>query len=73
MWGEHAERRRTYGYSLIVNPWGEVLADAGEGVGIVSARIDPARIAEARRMVPSLQHDRAFLTPATPPRALAAE
>jgi predicted amidohydrolase len=68
MWGEHAERRRTYGYSLIVNPWGEVLADAGEGVGIVSARI-----AEARRMVPSLQHDRAFLTPATPPRALAAE
>jgi predicted amidohydrolase len=73
MWGEHAEGRRTYGHSLIVDPWGEVLADAGEGVGIGSARIDPARIVEARRMVPSLQHDRAFAPPAPPPRALAAE
>ena len=35
-WGEHAEGRRTYGHSLIVDPWGEVLADAGEGVGIVT-------------------------------------
>jgi len=43
--------RRTYGHSLIVDPWGEVLADAGEGVGIVTARIDPAAIAKARRMV----------------------
>ncbi|MGH7062521.1 MAG: carbon-nitrogen hydrolase family protein [Stellaceae bacterium] len=73
MWGEHAEGRRTYGHSLIVDPWGEVLADAGEGVGIVSARIDPARIAEARRMVPSLRHDRAFAPSAASPRALAAE
>jgi predicted amidohydrolase len=73
MWGEHAEGRHTYGHSLIVDPWGEVLADAGEGVGIVSARIDPARIAEARRMVPSLRHDRTFATPAPSPRALAAE
>ena len=72
-WGEHAEGRHTYGHSLIVDPWGEVLADAGEGVGIVSARIDPARIAEARRMVPSLRHDRTFATPAPSPRALAAE
>jgi deaminated glutathione amidase len=52
-WGEHAERRRTYGHSLIVGPWGDVLADAGEGIGIVTARIDMGRIAEARRMVPS--------------------
>ena len=69
--GEHAEGRRTYGHSLIVEPWGEVLADAGDGVGIVSARIDPARIAEARRMVPSLGHDRPFARPeraAKPPR-----
>jgi predicted amidohydrolase len=70
-WGEHPAGRRSYGHSLIVDPWGEVLADAGEGVGIVSARIDPARIAEVRGMVPSLQHDRPFTAPeaATPPLA----
>ena len=72
-WGEHAEGRRTYGHSLIVDPWGEVLADAGKGVGIVSARIDPAAIGKARRMVPSLQHDRAFTKPHLAARPLAAE
>jgi predicted amidohydrolase len=72
-WGEHAEGRRTYGHSLIVDPWGEVLGDAGEGVGIVSARIDVAAIAKARRMVPSLQHDRPFTKPELAARPLAAE
>ena len=72
-WGEHAEGRRTYGHSLIVDPWGEVLADAGEGVGIISARIEVAAIAKARRMVPSLQHDRVFTKPELPSRPLAAE
>jgi predicted amidohydrolase len=72
-WGEHAEGRKTYGHSLIVGPWGEVLADAGEGVGIVSARIEPAAIAKARRMVPSLQHDRPFTKPELGARPLAAE
>ncbi len=72
-WGEHAAGRKSYGHSLIVDPWGEVLADGGEEVGIVTARIDPARIAEARRMVPSLTHDRAFTPPALAPRPLAAE
>jgi deaminated glutathione amidase len=62
-WGEHAEGRRTYGHSLIVDPWGEVLADGGEGVGIISARIDAAAIAKASRMVPSLKHDRPFIQP----------
>jgi predicted amidohydrolase len=62
-WGEHAEGRRTYGHSLIVAPWGEVLADAGEGVGIITAKIDPARVEEARRMVPSLHHDRLVAAP----------
>jgi predicted amidohydrolase len=62
-WGEHEGGRKSYGHSLIVDPWGEVLADGGEGVGIVSARIDPARVAEARRMVPSLRHDRSFAPP----------
>ena len=72
-WGEHAEGRRTYGHSLIVDPWGEVLADAGEGVGIVSARIEVDAIAKARRMVPSLQHDRVVSRPELATRPLAAE
>ncbi len=72
-WGEHAGGRRSYGHSLIVDPWGKVLADGGEGVGIVTAAIDPARIAEARGMVPSLKHDRDFAPPDPAPRPLAAE
>ena len=61
--GLHAGDRRTYGHSLIVAPWGEVLADGGDTPGIVTAEIDPAKVAEARRMVPSLQHDRPFSPP----------
>ena len=72
-WGEHADGRRTFGSSLIIDPWGEVLADAGEGVGIASARIDPARIIEARRMIPSLGHDRPFANPTPVGRLAAAE
>src|SRR6516165_6634340 len=63
--GEHAEGRKTYGYSLIVAPWGEVLADAGEDVGFTTARIDPAEVVEARHMVPALRHDRDFDAPPT--------
>ena len=72
-WGEHAERRQTYGHSLIVDPWGEVLADAGEGVGIITATIEPARVAEVRRMLPSLSHDRPFSAPEIGAGRLAAE
>jgi predicted amidohydrolase len=72
-WGEHAEGRRTYGHSLIVDPWGEVMGDGKEGVGIVSARIEVTAIAKARRMVPSLQHDRPFTGPELAARPLAAE
>jgi deaminated glutathione amidase len=72
-WGQHAEGRKTYGHSLIVDPWGEVLADAGEGVGFITAEIDPAKIAEARRMVPALRHDRAVPVPQLKGTRLAAE
>ncbi len=72
-WGEHTAGRKSYGHSLIVDPWGEVMADGGEEVGIVTARIDLEKIAEARRMVPSLTHDRAFTPPVLAPRPLAAE
>ncbi len=58
--GVHESGRQTYGHSMIVDPWGQVLADGGEQPGCVSAVIDPARVASARRQVPSLQHDRPF-------------
>lgn len=58
--GEHAEGRRTYGHSLVVSPWGEILAEGGEEPGIILAEIDPARVEEARRMVPALHHDRDY-------------
>jgi len=61
--GEHTGGRRSYGHSLIVDPWGEMLADGGEALGIITAQIDPERIAKARGMVPSLQHDRVFTPP----------
>ena len=72
-WGEHTGGRRSFGHSLIVDPWGEVLADAGDGVGLVSALIEVARVGEVRRMVPSLQHDRRFTRPELVERSLAAE
>ncbi|HKS89672.1 MAG TPA: carbon-nitrogen hydrolase family protein [Stellaceae bacterium] len=71
--GEHPGGRKSYGHALIVDPWGEVLADGGEETGFVTARIDPAKIAEARRAVPSLTHDRAIAPPAPASRPLAAE
>ena len=56
--------RKTYGHSLAVAPWGEVLADAGgEKPGFVVADIDLSRVADARRMVPSLTHDRTYSPP----------
>jgi predicted amidohydrolase len=58
--GEHAGGSRTYGHSLVIDPWGRVLADGGEEPGIVLCEIDPAKVAEARAMIPSLRHDRPY-------------
>ena len=58
--GEHAEGRKTYGHSLIIDPWGEVLADGGNEVGFIIAEVDPAKVAEARHKIPALEHDRPF-------------
>lgn len=60
MCGEHPGNRQTYGHALIVDPWGEVLADGGEEPGIIYADIDPARVAKIRGMMPSLRHDRPY-------------
>lgn len=57
--GTHEDGRRTYGHSLVVDPWGRVLVDLGaKGPGLGFAEIDSARIAEARRQVPSLANRR---------------
>jgi predicted amidohydrolase len=56
-------QRRTYGHSLAVSPWGKVLADAGDGVGVTFVEIDAEEVARARRMVPSLEHDRDYAPP----------
>ncbi len=56
--GDHDDGRKTYGHSLIVAPWGEVLADGGTEPGIVTAELDFHAIDKARSMIPSLEHDR---------------
>lgn len=60
MCGDHPGNRQTYGHSLIIDPWGDILAEAGEDVGIVYADIDPERVSRVRGMMPSLEHDRAY-------------
>ena len=61
-----------FGHSLIVDPWGKVLADGGDGEGVVLAEIDPVKVAEARRKIPALDHDRP-IAPEAPLGAVAAE
>ena len=61
--GEHEGGRKTYGHSLIIDPWGEILADGGEDPGIVMAEIDPGRVEAIRSRVPSLHHDRPYSAP----------
>ena len=56
--GVHADGRATYGHSLVVDPWGELLLDMGEPAGLGFAEIDPARTEAARARVPVLSHRR---------------
>jgi deaminated glutathione amidase len=58
--GEHADGRATYGHSLVIAPWGEVVLDMGEAPGIGIASIDMAAVATARGKVPALEHARPF-------------
>ena len=55
--------RRTYGHSLAIAPWGEVLADAGTDPGVTFVDLDLAQVSAARGRVPSLSHDREFTGP----------
>jgi len=61
--GEHARGRSTYGHSVIVAPWGEILAEAAEEPGFVLAEIDPQLVAKARRAIPSLAGTRPYGAP----------
>jgi nitrilase len=54
--GKHENGRRTWGHSMLVDPWGEVLAVLPEGEGVVSGTIDPDRLAEVRQNLPALRH-----------------
>ena len=56
--GTHAGGRQTYGHALIIDPWGQVLEDAGAEPGFIIADIDPGQVAAARGRVPSLTHTR---------------
>lgn len=58
--GTHAGGRKTFGHSLVVNPWGEVIADGGTEEGLVMAEIDLDEVKKARAKIPSLEHDRKF-------------
>ena len=61
--GDHPGKRATYGHSLVVDPWGEVIADGGEAPGVVCADLDLAQVDKVRGMLPSLTHDRPFSPP----------
>ena len=63
MWGDHPSARQTYGHSLIVDPWGRVLADAGEGVGICMAEIDLDEVDKARAQIPAWNSNTDYTSP----------
>ena len=61
--GTHANGRKTYGHSLIVSPWGEILAEGGTDPGVILTDIDLDQVMDARQRIPSLLHDRPFEGP----------
>jgi deaminated glutathione amidase len=58
--GRHEHGRETFGHSLVVDPWGKIIAEGGTEPGVIFAEIDPAEVAAARGRVPSLSHGRRF-------------
>ena len=54
--GQHNEKRRSYGHSVIIDPWGEIVSELADGDGIVTGEIDPERVRQVRRELPSLEH-----------------
>jgi deaminated glutathione amidase len=58
--GKHESGRETFGHSLVVDPWGQILAEGGTEPGVILADIDPAKVAAARARIPSLHNGRRF-------------
>jgi len=58
--GKHESGRETFGHSLVVDPWGQILAEGGTEPGVILADINPAQISAARSRIPSLHHGRRF-------------
>jgi hypothetical protein len=58
--GKHENGRETFGHSLVVDPWGRIVAEGSAEPGVVFATVDPAEVAQARAKVPSLAHGRRF-------------
>jgi predicted amidohydrolase len=58
--GKHENGRETFGHSLVVDPWGQILAEGGTEPGLILADVDPAQVAAARSRIPSLNHGRRF-------------
>ena len=58
--GRHENGRDTFGHSLIIDPWGRIIAEGGTEPGVIVAEINPAEVANARARIPSLQHGRRF-------------
>ncbi len=54
--GRHNSRRQSHGHALIIDPWGVILADAGDKPGVAIAAIEPSRLEQVRRQMPSLKH-----------------
>jgi deaminated glutathione amidase len=61
--GRHADGRQTFGHSLVVDPWGDVLLDMGEDSGVGFADIDLSRISDVRSRIPALSHRRTIPEP----------
>ena len=58
--GKHQDGRETFGHSLIIDPWGEILAEGGVDPGVISATLDLSKVDEVRGKIPSLKHARPF-------------
>jgi predicted amidohydrolase len=61
--GTHPDGRQTYGHSLIIGPWGEIIAEAGEEPGVIMADLDLDQVVAARSRIPALRHDRDYALP----------
>jgi predicted amidohydrolase len=67
--GDHEDGRKSYGHSVIIGPWGEVIADGGEEPGVITGELDFAAVDKARSMIPALTHDRTYPAPDLPKAA----